>query len=477
MMVQAPQGLPRNPMSKIRFIALCTVALLSAACSGIGDGSKPESLKVIQTDGIRLFTQEILQAPAKPGQVTTCIGGTVGAFVFFSDGGIGNFSFRVKWTSDNPAVVRVSNNDIEIAGGGLFFVPGALVPVAPGTANVTAEYAGLTSTIPVTVSALDVSSVKFVPEKATLAPLSFQNFGVTAMVDGKPTNITSVTTLGFDEPDDAVAILSNGAVTGVGVGELALNARFNAGDCATLTAPVRVAELTSLAADYEEGFTGDMVSNTTQFLRITGNFGDLDGDGEEETQDLSVQSTTTSSDSTVFSVGGLLSGRNLAFASDPEGSGTANFVATFGAGLDPDGAGPLPADPVGVTSPALPITVRDATFSSLAITPTDPVSIEPLGNVSLKAIGTYTAADSVERTLDITRHVAWTTDDAAKAVVGSGISATAGTVLSITEDEGSTVVTAKLIQGTADATPPAAGDTPDLTQTKTITIAAPVAAP
>lgn len=440
-------------------IGAVLAATLMAGCSGVGEGSRPETLKILQLAPGEALSRDLLEAPTEPAEAFTCVRTALSLFVTFSGGDIGNFTNRARWSSSNEAVVRVSNRDETVPGsdGDLVFDFGSLTPVAPGTATITAEYVGKTASIPVTVEGLDTSTITIEPASAVMAPRSVQDFRVSALIDGVVTDISNVVTFAFAEPDEEVAIVSGtGRVRAVAAGTapLTLEGRLNAPCEVTPSAPVQVATLQALDLDYEEGFdSGELLSGTTQLLRATGQFGDLDGDGQADTQDLSSQSVLTSSDTGVLSPGGLLSDFNLVIAITsgevPSLVGDATVTVNFGRVIDPDDDGPVEGDP-GVESNALPFTVFNTQLQSLRITPEEVQTLAPLDSTRFRAIGTYTF-DGVEREQDVTRHVAWQSSDTELVQIVTGVVRGAGMAQAPTQDgEGSVTISASFVLGVAD---------------------------
>lgn len=443
-------------MRIFRIAPAALAAFTIAGCSGIGEGSRPASMKIMQLSPTDQLTLELLEAPTEPGKAYMCVRTALSLFVTFTGGDIGNFTNRARWSSSNEAVVRVSNRDEPVPHSeGLVFDFGSLTPVAPGTATITAEYIGMTASIPVTVEGIDSSTIAVTPDKAVMAPGSSQTFSVRAVIDGRSTDISNVVTLAFADPDDEVATIdANGYVLAHAVGApQTLEARLNAPCDVTPTVPVHVAALQSLEIDYEDGFAnGDLVSGTTQFLRSTGHFGDVDGDGEDDTQDLSAQTIFTSSDADVLGTGGVFTGLNLVIAATagevPSRVGDATISATFGrvAGSDT-----VEEDP-GVASNELAFTVYNVGFDSLRIDPAEPQTLGPLENTTYRALANYTF-DGVARELNITRHVAWRSSDTALALVGSGVTASAGFAVAPSEDKaGTVVISATQVRGVEDLT-------------------------
>ena len=131
----------------------CCAAL--AGCSGIGDGVAMERL--------------IISAERSSGSTDTgdykavvyeCLTTSLRLDAEFTNGqrnsSTNPYTARATWTSSDESVVRVSNRDIPVPGAddGSVFIAGTLVPVAPGTATVTASFAGLSESIEVEVRPL-----------------------------------------------------------------------------------------------------------------------------------------------------------------------------------------------------------------------------------------------------------------------------------------------------------------------------------
>lgn len=167
-------------------LALCTVA-----CKGVGNGNKIEQLRFVKssTDLATLPTLDVYQ----------CFTDSPVLIADFTDGGVGLFTSRVTYTSSNPAVVQVSNFDISVPGTtaaqGLFYNPGTLFPVAPGTATITAEFAGLATTLPVTVSAPSAISVR---NEQYLDTDWLTSRDEIQMVPGSQQSLSAVATLGVN---------------------------------------------------------------------------------------------------------------------------------------------------------------------------------------------------------------------------------------------------------------------------------------
>lgn len=441
-------------------------SLLLSACDGVGSGSKPESLRVLPRDGNLANALSDPSAPVSAGRVYTCLRSAVGLYVTFTDGSIGDFSSRATWVSDDTDVVRISSVDKPepVPGSdGLFYSGGTLIPVAPGSTMLTANYLGMSATLPVNVVALDVNNLVIEPATAVMAPTTFQAFRVTATVDQAVTDVTQFATFAFGTPDTAVATLdSSGNVGAVAASGTALNleARFTPECTKTPTATVRVAEPTALRIEGEDNFydpatpaENRLAVGYSEALKLTASFAgvDIDGVPGDDEQDvsrqfgtvLSVKVTAQPDDGdplttppAVVSLGSpqLRSGSLMTGMTE----GTVEVSARFGfLNAGPDGVANTDADAVnddvyrattttpvtrrivvGAIDPAS-TTVPPATLdpiNSLAVVPAGAVIDDACGTLQFTARGNFTPADAVPLVHDVTRHVLWSLDAEAVAL-------------------------------------------------------------
>lgn len=450
--------------------------LMLSACSGIGDGNKPESVRIVQSSAS-------VDSTATGATVFTCVRDGLILIGEFSDGSLGDFSRRARWTSDDPAIVGVSNGEDEVPGEEeLFFISGSLAPRSVGTTTVRAEFLGFTAAFNVTVK--ESADLRIVPGNPRLAPRSLLRLQATADLDGTVTSITNRVSFAIAPPNDAVATIGDdGFITAAGPGTVKVQAQLPC--AAELSTDLNVSPLTGLELNYEDavGFgTGTQIVGTGQLLRIFGTFGDLDGDGTadaDERQDLSSSTAVTSSDSTIAVSGGILSA-NLVSAL--KAGGPVNLTATFGAALavtDPDGDGPLtgtPAQP-GVTSAPLPLTVADGTLMALSLnvkelcdpqllvcepgpTPGQPVSAQENRAIRFRAVGDFGAGVMQ----DLTKDVVWSSSVPNLVPIGSGRTVNAGLAVTLftrdqegqlpsdacVENTCTAVITARFIKGKTD---------------------------
>lgn len=474
-------------MSKNRFVAVMAVAALSAGCSGIGDGSKIETIRIVES-----VTRA--DVAATEIQAYTCVPTNLTLVGEFTRGDIGNFSSRATWTSSNPDVLRVTNfgDPVGDETDDVFLAGGVLLPqaVSDTPVTITADYLGLRAEVDVVIDA--PTNLRIVPSKATIVPTSFQQFVVRAQLGGVDTDITASAGLRFATPDDEVALLSvestntgvNVNVTGVEEGTLALQTDFDVPCAVAPTGPatVTVKEIPpgGLALDFEEGFTGQLAEGTSQLLRLTARFNDdnMDGDlaDEGEFQDLSRQfnsffgndvdgdgicelrledpgTTEAPNPPSPIVFGGILTGANIVATvvdADSDDSDPFLICAAFGSSADTDGDGPDVADN-GVVSNNLTLTVLDRALETLTIEASDPcvtpettfctplaTTPDPLAPtivsgelLQLDATGTFEGA----YVQNITKNVTWSVSNTQLASVVNGVNASAGIVVTARDFE------------------------------------------
>ncbi|HSW13787.1 MAG TPA: Ig-like domain-containing protein [Solimonas sp.] len=168
----------RSPIAALALLAL-------AACSGtVGEGRRPTALQLTsQAGGDALETYEC--AAVELAAVAT----------FSGDGGdsLETVSSRALWSSSNSSVARVSNGDIPLPdGSGLYYAQGTVVVLAPGTATITAEYAGLRARY--AISANPIGELRIEPAMTRIAPQTKQAFRLeTTLLDSQvPVDLSSV---------------------------------------------------------------------------------------------------------------------------------------------------------------------------------------------------------------------------------------------------------------------------------------------
>ena len=309
-------------MYRTRFALASASLLLTAGCSGIGDGSRPESLKILQLSNASVVTRDrVEQAPDLPeGRVFRCILNQVRAFSTFTDGNLGEFTSRVTWSSSDESILRVSNavEGDEVPGrDGLFYGIGTLLPqraTADGeTVTVTATFPGLPpATIEVTVG--EPGPITLEPARLLLAPNTSAPLRAMTTLDGVMSDVTTSAFLRLvddedgdpdpDDEDDAGPIVAldtgNAQVTALrpDMQEISVQADLT-GLCPEVrpVTVVRVAQPVNLRLEREADFYPPgtdpleqrLVQGYSQLLRVTAEFGDVDNDGIDDEQDVSSQ--------------------------------------------------------------------------------------------------------------------------------------------------------------------------------------------
>ena len=130
-----------------RRIAGLLAAVFALSACEVGEGTRPVSMTLLDpTTGLGEIT------------LNQCFEGSLAALVVFSNGQVANFLQQggfprpVELSSSDESVVRVSDGTLPVP---LLenqaYVRGALLPVGPGTATITAKYSSLEEQIQVTV--------------------------------------------------------------------------------------------------------------------------------------------------------------------------------------------------------------------------------------------------------------------------------------------------------------------------------------
>ena len=163
-----------------RFALVAGVAVIVAACQGIGDGNTLAKLEIIPSTSA---TQVSKFETGGTYRLYQCLRDELLLQGTFGNGTLGNFNSRATWSSSDEAVVRVSNRDIPLAiisAGGFStvatqpYAAGTLIPtgIEGGTATVTAKFAGLSASINVVIRKPQLKIVP-VPHSSAQSPLDF----------------------------------------------------------------------------------------------------------------------------------------------------------------------------------------------------------------------------------------------------------------------------------------------------------------
>jgi len=196
-------------MNLVRTTSLALVLAALTGCDSIGDGSTVQSLQIqVAATG----------ESAGPFALNRCLRDQLVVVATFTNGTRADFSYRATWTSSDPAVVQVSNNDIPlvVASDGAFidtaafYRPGTLVPrAASGTATVTASFLGLTSSMDVQITTPAFKAAPVAPGVNPNAPpatvwmgsSTTQRFGFLAVLaDGRSQTLADLNAVGNLNP-------------------------------------------------------------------------------------------------------------------------------------------------------------------------------------------------------------------------------------------------------------------------------------
>ena len=190
-----------------RFTALAIVAMSSlCACSDpVGEGETMAGIDVRYEGQDSMTTYE-------------CSAFSLSAIGLFEDedGSISesDFSSRVNWSSSNPAVVEVSNGDVETYPGSLnYYSPGAIVARSPGAAVIRAEFLDFVDTFTVGVS--EIYQLRIEPALTNLAPESVQTFSLKAQLveDTAEVDLSSAALWSLPDSSSPAALNSGSTVT------------------------------------------------------------------------------------------------------------------------------------------------------------------------------------------------------------------------------------------------------------------------
>jgi hypothetical protein len=408
---------------------LCLGAVLLAACSGgaTGQGNAPKLL-VLSLSGSSASQTSSLGSL----RIYQCIPRRLAATLYFQDGSTGDFTTRVKWGSSNAGTVAVSNGDIAVPGGVGYYAAGTLVPVASGSAIITADYDGISAQTAVSVGTPQNLTLKMqqggnyvVPDGGSfeLGIGSKQNLQLTAWLDGVETDLSSYASWSLLSPNDSVATLSGAQISAVGAGATPLVPAATLPVCGLGTADDAAAQLSftvhhiqGIAIEPEFSGNPQLIVGNSELMRVVATLDD------GATQDLSGQSTLSSSDTAVAGV----SGYTLTAAAAGGSIIGASFSGNGSTWTAPSIA--VTAATASLQTVSICWTALNASFSACpASQDAATVTAGSLTPVQFHAVGTY---DSGTLTQEITRQVSWSSSDGSVASIANG-GLTAGQVLGL----------------------------------------------
>ncbi|MCP4570823.1 MAG: hypothetical protein GY838_00580, partial [bacterium] len=333
----------------------------------------------------------------------------------YSDDSTQEITEQVTWTSSNPSVAVISNQDelSGLANGG-----------AQGTSTISAALDEVTSSTILTVTTATLTSIEVLPPDAVVAAgtkVHFQAIG--HFSDYTAHDITGL--VSWESDDETAAIISNadgekGMATGIALGTATITAAFEevsgTADLEVTAALLQHIEVTPYSPSIPDG--------TKIEFTATGYYSD------DTVQNITDQVQWTSSDTDVAVISNVDEEKGVAEGVD---SGTTTIKAALG-------------DEEATTV----LTVTAATLTSIEVLPPDP-DIAAGTKIQLHAIGHF----SNSTVADLTPHVAWTSSDSAVAVI-SNAAGEHGQATAVAE--GSATITAAFdeVSGTVSMTVSAA---------------------
>lgn len=397
-----------------------TEGLASAASAGsaaiTATLTDPNTGVIVGTATLTVSAATLTSIEITPNPVSLASGTTqqLTATGLYSDGSTVNITELAAWSSVNAAVT------VSDTAGSKGLVTGV---TGGNTVNITAQLNGgagnKTDTVAVTVTNATLSDIIIQPANPEIAANTKQAFS--AMGHYSDDSIQDITDQVTWSSGSAAATISNDA------GTEGLATAVSAGS-ATITATLGISRTTlltvksnTLNAIHVTSPEDTLVAGTQTSLTATGNFSDGD------TQNLTSQVTWVSTDTTKLIVDAA--GRVTAVA-----AGTARISARSGSVIG-----------------SVQITVRTATLTGLAITPTNPAAITP--SYTTMAVGTKqaltaTATFSDATTQIVTDQVVWSSSLAIALV--SNNAGSAGEVSALTAGGPTTIGASLTVDSTTE---------------------------
>lgn len=195
----------RLPRSLVTAGTALATLMLVAGCDSVGQGVAPTGITIepgfTGSERQREAAQEAFENGA-PFEVTQCLPASMRVVLEFDNGNredITRRSENVRYTSSDPDVLQVSNRDIPFFGDeDAVFPRGALLPIAPGTATVSVEFAGFSQSLDLKVNELGEIE-PFVDFPSVIAPNSVAEVQADAEVQGQTTSVTSAAALTVED--------------------------------------------------------------------------------------------------------------------------------------------------------------------------------------------------------------------------------------------------------------------------------------
>ncbi|HEY6445567.1 MAG TPA: Ig-like domain-containing protein [Acidobacteriaceae bacterium] len=217
-------GTTGNITSTVTWVSGNTkVATITAAglATGVASGSATITASLIGVSGSATLTvtstaptlTSIAVTPAAPS-ITAGATQQFTATGTYSDGTTKNITNSVNWTSSNTSVATINGSGLATA-------------VAAGTSTITASSGSVSGTAMLTVTANSVTSIAVMPNPATFAAGSTQQFTATATYSNGTTGDVTSTASWKSSNTSAATIDSSGLATGVAAGTTTITATIN----------------------------------------------------------------------------------------------------------------------------------------------------------------------------------------------------------------------------------------------------------
>ena len=412
----------RRPLSSLMAVlAVSAGAVALVGCNGVGEGNSLDRIHIVPTEFSS--TLEGIQDQYSNADAYQCVPRSLNLFGTFTrgDDDIGDFTTRANWSSDNPAVARVSNGDIASPiDSTLTLGKGVIVPGNVGETTIRANYLDLQATITVKVGA--PTDFTITPADAYLTLHSRQGLQLMAQLGGVETNLTAaggtqLVKAAFNPVSDTLAtvVVSSAVpvVTALGVTGSPLTLDLTLPYCnQVVSTTVNVAVPASLDLTHEEGFGGELIVNTNELLTLKANFGE-----GIEPQDLTSQAAfSRTNDATDSDAAARLSVGTGVVTALKAGAAVPVRAACCAIDLNGDGDSVDEGETAAYTSNSLSITPVAGDLTSFTIAPLTPTVVSG-ETQQFTAQGTF---DNGARTQPITRQITWSSGDTAVAAFPAG---------------------------------------------------------
>lgn len=339
-------------------------------------------------------------------RLAECTSQALNAVVVFEDGdgeSSGVYNERVRWSSDNPSVVFVSDG-LTASPAGNVYAAGTVVGLRPGVATVSATYLDFHASISVDVGELDGLHID--SALTDIGEQLDQAFRLKAVLTegGPETDITGSASWRFD-PATAQAYVdaASGQVhanSTTGDTRLRLVARLPECDREVDTR-FRVSAVADLSIDYERGDARVLPMGYSESFAVTVGF----ADPAAPRQDVTTQTTVESIDDD-YLASALGQDRYTITARDRSGSGRLT----------------LDLDALGLQVRTKTWEIQDLSLLSIDLTPDD-LDLGYPDTGQLQVLGHFDSG----LVMAVTRHVSWSTSAPDVATVSS-VADTAGEV-------------------------------------------------